>query len=344
MDEARATRLKTLLGQKIDWTYLLQVANRQGVLPLLYWNLSDRASDGVPEAILAQLRGFFQNNTLHNLLLTRELLALLQLFQDRGIPAIPYKGPVLAAFVYSNLSLRQFCDLDILVRERDFLKSQELLIGEGYRSRSELEWEHSFVRESSGTCVDLHQRMTQRYFPFRFDFEGFWQRLESISLAGTRVANFSPEDLLLVLSVGLGKDCWCKQERLAKICDIAELVRGHQELDWERVVDWANQSGSRRMLFLGLYLARDLLGANLPEVIWQQMQADSVGKMLSLQVRDRLFEDTEAVSKHPLCQLYPRVAGAMFVLRMREHWRDKLRYAVHLLQVAIGAIRQAVRN
>jgi len=36
------------------------------------------------------------------------LLKLLDLFENHGIPAVPFKGPVLASSIYGDLSLRQF--------------------------------------------------------------------------------------------------------------------------------------------------------------------------------------------------------------------------------------------
>ena len=58
-----------------------------------------------------------ERTTMSNLYLTQEMLKLLSAFRKKGIPAIPYKGPVLAQAVYGNVGLRQFGDLDITVPE-----------------------------------------------------------------------------------------------------------------------------------------------------------------------------------------------------------------------------------
>ena len=65
--------------------------------------------------------------------MTGELLRLLTLFESAGIPAIPYKGPLLASLVYGKIARRQFCDLDILVRKRGFPKARRLLLSQDYR-------------------------------------------------------------------------------------------------------------------------------------------------------------------------------------------------------------------
>ncbi|MGH7231994.1 MAG: nucleotidyltransferase family protein, partial [Nitrospiraceae bacterium] len=128
-----ASRLRTLFRQSVDWLYLLRLARQHGMTPLLYRHLSGTCADMVPKAVLDQLGEAFKENLQNNLLLTAELLTLMQMFERQGIAAVPYKGPVLAVSVYGNLALRQFRDLDIFVHKRDALKARDLLIERGYR-------------------------------------------------------------------------------------------------------------------------------------------------------------------------------------------------------------------
>ena len=335
MDSRRAERLRTLLREEIDWTYLLQMALRQGVMPLLYFNLNSTCPDAVPKTTREQFRGYFHANALNNLFLAGELLKLLHLFKEHGIPAIPYKGPVLAASIYDNLTLRQFGDLDILVHEREFMKTRELLISQGYRSWYELDWQHAFVHDGTTVHVDLHKGITPWYFPFRLDFESLWQRLEPVSLADTTVVNFSPEDLLIILCVQLFRDFCDKREQLAKVCDIAQLIYARQTLDWQRVMEQARTLHSTRIVFLGLLLASDLLGATVPEEVLLKIQGDSVVKSIAVQLSDRLFQDADISLDISETHLSKLVENAFFHFRMRERLQDKFPYLLYLFQLAI---------
>ena len=53
----------------------------------------------------------------------------------------------------------------------------------------------------------------------------------------------------------------CKEQwsRLIWIADVAALLR-HGVLDWRAILDRAYAVGARRMLLIGIILARDLLG------------------------------------------------------------------------------------
>ncbi len=82
---------------------------------------------------MAQLQAQFQAHARHNLLQTHTLLMLLDVFSRHGIPAVPYKRPLLGATLYGNLTLRPFCDLDVIVRKCDVRIAKELLIAQGFR-------------------------------------------------------------------------------------------------------------------------------------------------------------------------------------------------------------------
>jgi len=255
---------------------------------------------------------------------------LLKLFEAHGIQAVPYKGPALGAAAYGNLSLRQFRDLDILVRKRDVLSAKDLLIAHGYRPSVHVtqaqeaaylrsQYEYEFLREDGKVVVELHWGVTPRYFSFSPDFDRLWERVTPVSLAGIMVWTFPPEDLLLLLCVHGAKHCW---RRLEWISSIAGLVEAHEKFDWEQLMVQARALGSKRMLLLGLALASDLLGAVLPAEVLQSAKADRTVGALKELVRERLFlEMTER----------PGVfETALFHLKARERLQDRVRYFLRL--------------
>jgi hypothetical protein len=285
---------------------------------------------------LGQLRDNFHDNSRRNLFLTGELLNLLTLFETHQIPAIPFKGPVLAASVYENLALRQFLDLDILIHTQHVAKARELIVSQGYRRQFDLNdsqeaayirWypAHGFVREDGKVVVDLHWAMTSRGFSFRLDPERLWEHPEAISLGGKELLTLSPENLLLFLCVHGGKHSW---ERLGWICDIAELIRSRKGMDWRTVMDQARALKSERMLFLGLYLASDLLEATLPEEVGAKVHSDPAVKSLATQVCERLFRELD--SQPGLFE------GWRFQLRIRDRLRDGCRYCFGLVMTPTG--------
>jgi hypothetical protein len=334
LDAQREARLRALLHEGIDWDYLLQVAFSHGLLPLLYWHLQNTCSEAVPKTVLSRLRRSFQANAKRNLFLIQELLKLLALFDENDIPALPIKGPVLTALAYENLAFRSFCDLDIMVREQDALAALELIVSQGYQPRVSLQQAQKadYVRShraftldgSAGPgAVDLQWRLAAHWQirpSFRLDLEYLWEYLEPLDIAGTRVPSPCPEDLLLVLCVHGSYHGWTE---LKHVCDVAELVHHCPKLGWRQVMARAEALGVARMLFLGLRLAHDLLGAALPAQVADVVLMDPVVDVLFIQVREWLFGQKRAPT-----HLFEEAA---FHVRTRDRLRDRFRYALFYL-------------
>jgi hypothetical protein len=334
MDSETAMRIRVLLEHDIDWEYLLRTASENGIAPLLYRHLSAICPESVPKEALDHLRDDFNDNSRRNLFLTKELLNLLTLFETHQIPAIPFKGPVLAASVYGNLALREFSDLDLIIHQQHVAKARELLIAQGYRPQFDLNdsQEAAFIRSYSAQCferddgkvfVDLHWAMTPRDFGFPLEPESLWGELEPMSLSGKEVMTLHPENLLLILCVHGGKHGW---ERLGWICDIAELIRIRNAMDWRTVMNQARALKSERMLLLGLYLANDLLEAPLPEEIKARVYSDPAVRSLAAQVRERIFREVS----HGVLESW------RFQVRIRDRWRDGCRSCFGLVMTPTG--------
>jgi len=328
MDAQRAERVRTLLRNEIDWEYLLHTSISHGVLPLVYRSLTTTCPEAVPEGTMRELRGYFYANALRNLLLTRELLKILNDFDAHRVPAVPFRGPSLAESVYGDISLRQFCDLDILVPRQHVVRAKEILLSQGYvpefpltrrqeASYTESQHHYGLLHTDARTLVELHWRIAQAYFHFPLDLRQLWDRLQPISLSGTEVMALSREDLLLILCGHASKHFWAQ---LKWVCDVAELIRVHKGMNWQCVMDRARSLGGERMLFLGLFLASDLLGAALPEEVLRTVRADAIVQPLGSQVRERLFQTPNSSTQVP--------DRFLFYVKTADGISDQVRYCL----------------
>lgn len=328
IEAERVDQIKALLGKDIDWVYLLETATRHKIMPLLYWSLNSTYPEGVPKDILATLRNYFYANAQRNLFQTRELLNLLNLLGSNEIRVIPYKGVMLTTSVYGNLGLRHIGDLDILVHKQDFDRTKDLLISKGYQPQLQLHWEHHFVNADGTIGVDLHMAIAPSYLSFPLDFESLWSRLKPVSFAGSTVYTIDPEDVLLILCVQWGKDCCEGRERLAQLCDVAQLLHVHPSIDWVRLFEQARTLGCERMLLLELFLAHDLLGAALPSTVLNFLQTDPVVKSLAERARSRLWLDTDTkpvnLEEKNFLSLFLFSYQHRFHIMMRERLLDRV--------------------
>lgn len=330
LDAETSRQMKDLLEAGLRWDGLLSMAERHRMKPLLCWHLITRFADLVPPETLAELKKRLHYQTARNLFLTARLLEILDLFERNGIQAIPYKGPVLANSIYGNLSLREFCDLDILVRRRDVERASRLLSSLGYRLDLELTgWqqssyiqdycEHQFRHCANDTLVELQWALVPPYFRIPLEYEGLWERSVSVEVAGRSVPTLCPEDLLLVLCIHGGKHQW---ETLEWLCGVAELIRVYREIDWALVVEHSEEVHARRVLLLGLSLAAGLARAPIPDWLLSRVEDDVVVKRLTRQVYCDLFSETEQPAA-----LFQR---SLFHLRSKERWKDRVYHCLDL--------------
>ncbi len=328
---ARITSIAS--APNVDWDYVYQLARRHSIVPLVYAQLNANAGAALPLDQLARFKINYRANAARNLLLTAELVRILQAFEAAGIEAVPYKGPALAVYAYGKVALRRFVDLDILVRKADTLRAKALLMERGFVSSAPwtssqqdllLRTQHNLAmtREDGQIVIELHWEIASRLFAPSLQAEEFWGRLETMDLQGASVKTLSAEDLLLSLCVHGSKHHW---ERLAWICDLAELVRARSEFNWPALLARAAAGASERMLFLGLCLAKNLLDAPVPEHMVARFAEDESVSSLANEVTRRLFNGTRQA---------PLSIGqsVRFNWAVRADWRSRLRYCRLLLQ------------
>jgi hypothetical protein len=324
----RTMRIKGLLDGTVDWERFLQLSLKHGLMPLVHLRLKDSFALFVPAVQLERLRRSYLQNSARNLLLTHELCAILNLFRAHDIQALPYKGPALAAQVYGDTSLRMFVDLDVLVRWQDVARAQEVMIEHGYSPILRMdatqyaaffrsECDQVFMGRDGAVGVELHWAITPPYFSFPLSTEDLLENVERVEILGTDTPIPSAEDILLLLCVNGAKDMW---DRLETICTFAELVRARQQLDWARLWRQAARAHGERMLLLGLLLARDLAGLELPAEALNKIDSDRRVKTLAAGVKRRLLAGA--------LEMPGVVEKARFRLATRERMADRARYCL----------------
>jgi putative nucleotidyltransferase-like protein len=296
-----ATPERTAMASEIaarvrDWDIVIGIAERHAVLPIVNRYLSLECSAAVPADAMTKLRTRWQLIALYNRHLAAELVRLTGLLKSANIAAVAFKGPVLAAMAYGSIDLRQFVDLDILVRQSDLPRVAEILTAERYlspHSRREglatnyfQECEDAFFSAGGMGAVDVHWKVTPRSFRFAPAEESFWRRARAVELESGTVTAIAPEDLLLYICVHAAKHGWVQ---LGSICDVAETIRARPPIDLMAILDEATTLGSRRMFLTGILLAHELVGAPVPDDLVAIARHDRAVRALADRVARQMF-------------------------------------------------------
>lgn len=274
---------------ELDWGSLVALATRHKLAPLLLRGLPEleaRAGEA-PQSARKELQRSRWGTMAHWILLSSTLERLLAELETAGLGALLLKGSLFASSLYDQAGMRAMCDLDLLVRERDYPRLEEILARLGFRSstrelglapRSEA-FERHYVGGDPGAPIslELHHGLghASRY---RIDYEGVWARSVSAGSLGARefaaARCMSAEDNVLHHSVHMANDLFADTD-LRRLVDFHEMVCQWSP-DWGVLVRRAKAWGVTTALYLTSTTARRLLRTPVPEDVVEELAPSAV--------------------------------------------------------------------
>jgi hypothetical protein len=295
----RDSELAALLRSPIKWERLLSLAEQHCVIPAVFNLLQDRPE--VPASIQSAVKARFQRNVRNALRLSATLSGILQKFESSGIEVLPHKGPVLAKLLFGDVTMRQFGDLDLLIRGGDIPRARAALQELGYEPNLKLSarqaraylrsgYEYVFGCDAGKYLIELQWQILPRFYSVGFDMDALFARSVETEFEGQRARMLRKEDLMLVTCVHAAKHEW---SRLGMLRDIAAL--GGLDLDW----NWVEHEARR-------------LGIDDIDI------CEQLADGFQCRLRNGDQPDTDSLD-------YFRT-----MLRLRERWQDRARFAVRL--------------
>lgn len=121
-----------------NWDYLISTIIDRGIGPLFYTKLpllTNRSH--IPEQIQFKLKQAYFKTFSRSTIMYEHFRKIAEIFVSHNIPVIALKGICLSEWLYKDIGLRQFSDIDLLVREEDASKSITILYELGYNNFSE---------------------------------------------------------------------------------------------------------------------------------------------------------------------------------------------------------------
>jgi len=319
-------RLASLVQNPFSWPVFLQGVEEHRVIPLLGANVKRLDHPLIPPQVRDKLRELQRAQTLFALQLTAELFRLLAHFANAGIQVLITKGPALAVRCYGEPGMRQYGDLDLIVREADMRRATQAMLDLAHEPRIPLTaidakktpGEYAFRKPGTDLLVEFHTERTFRYHPRPLQIEELFERSAFVTIDGREVPVLSLEDELVLICVHGAKHFW---QRLMWIADVAALI-SRQPLNWDRALAVANEVAAQRILRLGLRLAVDLLATELPAHLEATVQSDRAVAKLAAQIESRLAHR----GLHEI-GIFQRAA---FRVRMRGGFLSGLAYLLRL--------------
>jgi hypothetical protein len=326
-------RIEQLLAEDLNWSRVLDLAEVHGLWPLLFRHLGGGGRGALPRDVESQLWIHHEQVRKKNERMADELETILQLFERHGIPAMPYKGPVLAQLIYGDLALRQFGDLDLLLPVDTIPRAKALLAESGIAPmfplapaveaaflRAPAHYHWMLSRGQGDLLVELHWKTDAEFPVTPIGDSAWWNRLGTVRFRETDVLCLAPQELVLALCLHGSKHYWAS---LHWLVDVAEYLRQTPGLDWSWILRKADKLQAGRRLALALRLIEQFLDVPLPGQVREWMAQHPIAGPLAATVSQRWFQLPQ-----PEPNPFQRLA---LNLKLYESTQQRLRHATDMM-------------
>jgi hypothetical protein len=316
--------MDNFVDDELDWPQQIELARHHGTLPLLYKVLEPHSSERILASAWDGLAGQYKTIAHRNLHLAACLLNLADLFSKHGIPYLAIKGPVLAVQAYGDLSLRSFCDLDVLIHPADFPRVYALLVRSGFTPHFPLDparqkwwarFDKEFPFQFHGETVEIHWQVADRGMLYPLSNHLFWTDPQPVDLLDRPVLTLSPENAIFYACLHGTIHEW---SQLKWVADLAHLCHAFPSTNFLKLLDRARHTGFHRLVSTALQLAEEPGGATFTPDVRAAFLSDPQAGRLAEIIRDRYTRLAEAGERAPV--------NTGFFVRSRERPLDRLVY------------------
>ncbi|HEY9160070.1 MAG TPA: nucleotidyltransferase family protein [Desulfomonilia bacterium] len=271
-----------------DWQLFERLVLEEGVAALINSKKSDLKPliDRIPlESWLKfstmRVRIRYTNEMRYKELSGNVFPAVLPQFQ----PVIMLKGSALALALYEDISLRDMCDTDLLVRQEFLDQASDMLKEAGYRifiesithlrpvSSTLIEDKHLSLKKqgAKGQLIELHWRLVNLYHKKDFDLDSwFFEHIMPIEDDGTfkNVSGLYMLSHTAALAHQVLHIYFCHNIAASSLFHFYETYFMAQK--WRDLIDWDELSyifdklGLGEILLLASDMSEELFGAALP--------------------------------------------------------------------------------
>jgi hypothetical protein len=237
---------------------------------------------------------------------TGQLLRLLEALEARGVAALPIKGPAWAERLYGDVTLRNWVDLDLILRYDDVAAARAALLEQGFldsspyaerllRRRTRTEGEIALHSADNELLLDLHWQMGVGYGAEALTGERLLDQATQSTLLGRPVRALSSADMLLLTCLHGTRHRW---DSIEALLSLALQMRDLRDDEWAALYGSAAEVHCVRRVTLSTLHARRLFGLDDWRPGDHAPMNDRLTRSLRASLRPRLLEREGEQSPH----------------------------------------------
>ena len=238
------------LGKVADWEQLALLLVKRGIAPMLYAKRELLAVWAeTPETFRYAIESAYSSTLMRSMVLYNAFAEVLTaaLALPQALVIIPLKGVYLSEWLYTDIALRMFSDIDILVKPQDAEVVLELLRQLGYKEAasegvSEFTDQHEEIVHyrpmvRGAVSVEVHVKLHRSSKRYAIKTEAVIESSYKSTLCGMSVHVLELHDLIIHTCVHIDKHFRGGDMGFRSFTDLVNLLEVHSSaLNWENLL------------------------------------------------------------------------------------------------------------
>ena len=261
-----------------NWNYFLDLLIDRGAAPLFYVKLPLlQKKNIIPQNIQDILMQTYYKVMSRNMVLYKALNEVIEILDSNKIKVVVLKGMYVAEHFYKDIALRQSSDIDLLVEEKNGLKTLELIKTLGFQNISteisefiggETYKIHYSPLVRNGVLVEVHHHLHKKNSRYAFQIQDMIDNSELVTLAGREVFALNIYDILIHTCVHIDKHFEEGYVQFTGYFDVTNILASYGDtFDWEKLIERCRFHQCEQAVFKQIIIAEKYFCTIIPEQI-----------------------------------------------------------------------------
>lgn len=260
-----------LCSQSIDMDELYNISLQHGfgniLTPIMHKYIKDNKD--IQNQQLQKFNNIIQKTILSNVLLTQDIIYLVNTFEKHNLSYVIIKGPAVSKY-YKYPEYRSMSDLDIFIKEEEWQTAEEILKLNGYIQAEDEEYSplHVLFTKKGRVSVELHKNLIHTGYLGQRNtkhwYEHIWKHKRRLDYNGIKFYAMSAEDELINSITHFASHFFYIGTSPKHIFEIALIIR-NEKIDWTYVENIFDEIGFIDFACLLLSICKTFFNANVPE-------------------------------------------------------------------------------
>lgn len=276
--------LNAQLALVVDWEEVVLNVIERGLGPLFYTKLSKLPNQTlIPNVNKEQLKQAYYKTLSRGMLMYSVFSKAVEALNANNIKVIVLKGAYLSEKLYGDIALRQFSDIDLLVKEEDGVNCIKVLDQIGFKpfgnSVKDIIREHTGIVHYlpmvlNGVSIEIHINLHLKSNDYNIKVDEFIDSAIPVSISGANVYALNTYDLLIHLCVHLDTHFVKGGIQFNGLSDIVNVLETYvADIVWSDFIESCRYHECERVVFKYLYIAFKYFNVTIPEQIINQYES-----------------------------------------------------------------------